>query len=276
MDYIELTIPVPDTETTEILTAFLADFPFESFTEEEGALKAYIQAEKLTGCKETVDEMLRSHGVTGTWIHIEPVNWNALWESGFEPVEIEGRCTILAPFHTPIPDGTLKVVIMPKMSFGTGHHATTWLMTAELTNPHHNWHGLRGVDMGSGTGILAIVAAKLGAAHVDAIDIDAWALENCTENIAVNDVTDRVTPWLGDASLLTGRPYDFVLANINRNILLADMPAYMATLSPGGRLIMSGIFEADIPVITEKALSLGLTPAGRRLRDGWALVVFEK
>lgn len=277
MDYIELSVPVADAAQAEIVTAFLADFPFESFTEERGVLKAYIPKDRLADCKAGVDECLREQGIAGaTYVCIETVNWNALWESRFEPVEVEGRCMIRAPFHEARPDLPLEAVIMPKMSFGTGHHATTWLMTAELTDPARDWTGKRGLDMGSGTGVLAIVAALRGAAHVDAVDIDEWADENCRENVVVNGVADRVTPLLGDASLLAGRRYDFVLANINRNILLADMPAYVGTLSEGGELLMSGILEGDVPAISERAVSLGLSVTATRLKDGWAVVCCRK
>lgn len=277
MDYVELSVPVADTAQSEIVTAFLADFPFESFSEEKGVLKAYIPKDRLADCKAEVDECLSEQGISGaTYVCIETVNWNALWESKFDPVEVEGRCVIRAPFHKARPDLPLEVVIMPKMSFGTGHHATTWLMTAELTDPARDWNGKRGLDMGSGTGVLAIVAVLRGAAHMDAIDIDEWADANCRENIEANGVADRVTSLLGDASLLPGRQYDFVLANINRNILLADMPAYVGTLSDGGELIMSGILEGDIPVISECAESLGLMVTGTRLKEGWAVVCCRK
>ena len=277
MDYVELSIPVADAAQSEIVTAFLADFPFESFSEEKGVLKAYIPKDRLADCKTEVDECLNEQGISGaTYVCIETVNWNALWESKFDPVEVDGRCVIRAPFHEARPDLPLEVVIMPKMSFGTGHHATTWLMTAELTDPARDWTGKRGLDMGSGTGVLAIVAVLRGAAHMDAIDIDEWADENCRENIAENGVADRITSLRGDATLLQGRQYDFVLANINRNILLADMPTYVGTLSDGGELIMSGILEGDIPSISERAKSLGMTVTETHLKEGWAVVCCRK
>ena len=163
---------------------------------------------------------------------------------------------------------------MPKMAFGTGHHATTQLMVEEILDMPLD--GLCGLDMGSGTAVLSILAVKKGAARMDAIDIDQWAYANSRENIAANGLEDRITPRQGDASLLAGRRYDFVLANINRNILLADMDAYTATLPAGGRLVMSGILEADIPCIVEKAGTLGLDFGGKRLLKGWAAVHFTK
>ena len=166
-----------------------------------------------------------------------------MWESDFPSVDVEGRLRIRAPFHDPAPAGEMEVVVMPHMSFGTGHHATTWLMSRAVLDL--GVPGRRGLDMGSGTGVLAIVAARCGAAHVDAVDID-------------------------------GRHYGFILANINRNILLADMPAYAAALAPGGDLVMSGFLEADVPAITGAAAKLGLRTATTETRDGWVVVHTKK
>lgn len=274
MDYVELNVPVADAGQAEIVTAMLADFPFESFAEEAGVLKAYIPKEALYGCKEETDRMLAGLGITGAaYIEIETQNWNALWESNFEPVEVDGVCTIRAPF-SPAPVQGLDIVIMPKMSFGTGHHATTWLMTAELMK--RDLSGLSGLDMGSGTGVLAIVAAKRGAVHVDAVDIDDWAYENSRENIAENGVQGRVTPLLGDVSAIAGKRYDFILANINRNILVADMPAYAVALAPGGDLVMSGFLEADTAAVTQAAAKLGMETVAAETREGWMMIRVKK
>lgn len=275
MDYVELNIPVTDAEQGEILTAYLADYPFESFAQEKGQLKAYIPQERLADCKEEIDELLAEEGVEGTrYVSIETQNWNALWESNFEPVDVDGRIYIRAPFHASPANDAMEVVIMPKMSFGTGHHATTHLMSAAITELAVE--GKEGLDMGSGTGVLAIIAAMRGAAYLDAVDIDEWADENCRENILTNGVADRITPILGDASAIEGRHYDFILANINRNILLADMPRYDAALNAGGTLLMSGILECDIPAIVERAEGLGMRFVGSKLRNGWAVVRVEK
>lgn len=274
VDYVELNIPAESEERAEIITALLADWPFESFAVEGGTLKAYIPKERLAECKGGVDAALADEGIAGAaYIEIETRNWNALWESNFEPVEVEGLCTIRAPF-SPAPVRGLDIVIMPKMSFGTGHHATTWLMTAEIMK--RDYSGLSGLDMGSGTGVLAIAAVKRGAAHVDAVDIDDWAYENSLENIRDNGVEGGVTPILGDVSAIAGKHYGFILANINRNILLADMDRYVAALDTGGELLMSGILERDIHDISGKAESLGLSVTGTRVKDGWAVICCKK
>ncbi len=275
MDYIELTIPVNNAEQAEILTAWLADYPFDSFTTERTQLKAYIPQQQLADCKEEVDALLTEQGISGArYVSIEAQNWNALWESNFEPVDVDGRIYIRAPFHAKPAGDAMDIVIMPKMSFGTGHHATTHLMSATLADL--DLTGLHGLDMGSGTGVLAIIAVLRGATHLDAVDIDEWADENCRENIATNGVADHITPILGDASAIEGRHYDFILANINRNILLADMPRYEATLATGGTLLMSGILECDIEAITARAEELGMQVVETRLRNGWAMVRVQK
>lgn len=274
MDYTVLHIAVSDDEQAEILTAELADFPFESFETEGGLLKAYIPAVRLSGCKTDVDALLARRGVEGRYAVIPTQNWNASWESDFPPVDVEGRLRIRAPFHDPAPAGEMEAVVLPRMSFGTGHHATTWLMSRAVLGL--GVAGRTGLDMGSGTGVLAIVAAKCGAAHVDAVDIDDWADENCRENVAANGVSERITPMLGDVRRIAGRSYDFILANINRNILVADMAAYAAALTPGGDLVMSGFLEQDVPAITEAAAKLGMTVAATADRDGWMLVHVKK
>ena len=274
MDYISLQIPVSDAEQGEILTAELADYPFESFETEGSVLKAYIPSERLVDCKGDVDALLERYGVAGRYIAIETQNWNALWERNFPPVDVEGRLRIRAPFHDPAPDGELEVVVMPKMSFGTGHHATTWLVSRAVLDL--GVAGRAGLDVGSGTGVLSIVAVKCGASHVDAVDIDDWADANCRENIAANGVADRITPLLGDVRRIAGRRYGFILANINRNILLADLPSYAAALERGGDLVMSGFLEADVPAIVSRAKELGMELVGTASREGWQMVHVRK
>ena len=174
MDYVELNVRVTDPELAEILTAELAELPYESFQTEGEVLKAYIPRERLADCMQQTDDLLARYGIADRrYIAIESQNWNALWEQNFTPVDVDGRILIRAPFHAPQQGYELEVVVMPRMAFGSGHHATTCLVASALCDLP--LEGKRGLDMGCGTGVLAIVAAKRGAATVDAVDIDEWA-----------------------------------------------------------------------------------------------------
>lgn len=279
MEYKEYKVTnIPNEEASEILVAEFAEMGFDSFSEydETGkTISGYLPANEA-GHEKEIEHYLQETGYPYERIEFkDDTNWNAVWESNFEPILLEGRCYIRAPFHDKRDDVEHEVIIMPKMSFGTGHHATTSLILARLMDT--NLKGQTGLDMGSGTGVLAILAVMQGASHVDAIDIDRWAYENCIENIEMNRVQDRVTVLEGDASLLgkTGK-YDFILANINRNILLADMEHYARVLKPGGTILFSGFLEVDIPAIQRKALSLGLAPEKSVLKNGWAMVECKK
>ena len=292
MDYIELHVKCADDEQAEILTAELAEWPFESFIKgggglvdgegvadsvpvEDEELVAYIQKEALTDCRSEVDAMLARYGVQGRYMPIATQNWNAVWESDFPPVEVEGRLLIRAPFHAPAPAGVMEVVLTPHNSFGTGHHATTWMMTRALLDLP--LAGRRGLDLGSGTGVLAIVAAKCGAMHVDAADIDDWCEASCRENAAMNGVADRVRPILGDIHAIDRpQPYDFILENINRNILLEALPTTTRLLAPDGVLLMSGFLEEDVAVLRTAAEKHGLRHTATCVRDGWVMLQFRK
>lgn len=274
MDYVALHVACPDEARTEILTAELADWPFESFEMDGGELVAYIQADPLAGCRAEVDAMLHRYGVAGRYEAIATRNWNAVWESDFPPVEVEGRLVIRAPFHAQAPAGVPEVVLTPHNSFGTGHHATTWMMARELLDLPVT--GRCGLDLGSGTGVLAIVAAKCGAAHVDAVDIDDWAEASCRENAALNGVAECVEPILGDVGRVAGRSYDFVVANINRNILLAALPVVAESLVRGGELLMSGFLEEDVPVLVLAAEDRGLRLVAVRSREEWRMIRMKK
>lgn len=275
MNYIELNISISDAEMAEILTAELSELPFESFVTERSLLKAYIPQTALIDCKEEADEVLSRYGVEEyRYVQIESQNWNALWESNFEPVDVEGRVLIRAPFHEPNPSAEFEIVIMPKMSFGTGHHATTKMMVEMILRSDFN--ARVGLDMGCGTGVLAIAACYRGAASLDAVDIDDFAYENCCENVASNGVAERVNPMLGDVSVVAGRKYDFILANINRNILLGDMDAYVAMLGEGGELFVSGFLDADVEAMCRAAEERGLRLNHSRHTGGWAALSFVK
>ncbi len=273
--YTKLSIHATE-EQGEILAAYLAEFPFDSFDYVEDMFNAYIPQSELEGCQEKVEQLLEEEGVLDYYFEdIEAQNWNALWESNFDEVEVRDKVFIRAPFHNARPDYKgLEIIIQPKMSFGTGHHATTRLMVEMLLGAHLN--GKRVLDMGSGTGVLAIVAAKLGAESVLAVEIDDMAEESVRENILLNDVGERVKSVCGDARAIEGEKFDLVLANINRNVLLADMAAYASTLSKGGELVISGFLAEDVPMLQRKAKSLGLKKVKLLSHDEWQAVQFVK
>jgi ribosomal protein L11 methyltransferase len=273
--YTKLSIQATE-EQGDILTAYLAEFPFDSFDYADGLLNAYIPQSEFEAQQEEIEELLHNEGILDYYFEdIESQNWNAVWESNFEEVEVKDRVLIRAPFHQPRPNYKgLEVIIQPKMSFGTGHHATTQLMVEMLLAS--NIEGKRILDMGSGTGVLAIVAAKLGAKSVLAVEIDDMAEESVRENIELNGVADRVVSVCGDASAIEGKEFDIVLANINRNILLADMEAYAATLSKGGELVISGFYEEDIPLLVKKAKSLKMKSVNEFSCNEWRAVKFIK
>ncbi len=273
--YTKLSIHATE-EQGDILTAYLSDFPFDSFDYAEGLLNCYIPQSEFAVCSSEVEELLHSEGVLDFYFEeIETQNWNATWESNFEEVEVRGEVLIRAPFHEKRTDYEgMEVIIQPKMSFGTGHHCTTQLMIESLLDG--DVVGKRVLDMGSGTGVLAIVATKLGAESVLAVEIDDMAEESVRENIVLNGVADRVESVCGDATAIEGREFDIVLANINRNILLADMEAYSATLPQGGQLVISGFLAEDIAILTEKATSLGYQLAKHRTNDIWQALELVK
>ena len=263
-------------EQGEILSAYLADFPFDSFDYDGELLNAYAPQSDMAEFRQAVEDMLEGEGFIDYFFEdIEAQNWNASWESDFEEVEVRGEVLIRAPFHPERPDYKgMEVIIQPKMSFGTGHHSTTQLMIESLLDGAVE--GKRVLDMGSGTGVLAIVAAKLGADSVLAVEIDDMAEESVCENIELNEVTEKVESICGDAKAIEGRKFDIVLANINRNILLADMEAYDKTLNVGGKLVMSGFLAEDVEILTEKAQSLGYELVNHRTNDVWQALEFIK
>ena len=260
--------------------------PYDSFVETPQGVKAYVPTEQydesflrevLAGLADKVaighdaadDDMLCCSYVA---TEMPDKDYNEEWERSHQAVLVEGFCWVRAPFHPQRDDVKYDIVIEPKMSFGTAHHATTYLMLSYLDE--EPLAGRRVLDMGSGTGVLAILAAKKGAAYVEAIDVDEWAYRNAQENFERNGVS--VTPLLGDASILTAdKHFDVVLANINRNILLRDMEAYVRVLNPGGTLLISGFYEHDIPSLRQQAEALGLTFVDNKLRNDWAAVRFQ-
>jgi ribosomal protein L11 methyltransferase len=272
MNYVEVSFLLdPILPAREVLMAELAELGFESFVESEEGLTAYIQQPDwneglLEGLMTSSIPDLKMSWEIKT---IEATNWNAEWEKSFDPISVDGACLIRAPFHEIQGDYKFVITIEPKMSFGTGHHATTHLIISEMLQME--WEGLDVLDMGSGTAVLAILAEKMGARDIDAIDIDEWAFENAEENARRNDCS-KIRCLLGGAELLGDKKYDVILANINRNILLRDMNLYRAVLKDGGKILFSGFYEQDVMELEKVATPLGLKIQNKRLMNEWCML----
>lgn len=274
-NYIEYNFTIePLGVASEILVAELAELGFESFVDSENGILAYIQ-ENLWH-KNILDDVyiLQSaeFKISYTFKTIEQINWNEEWERNFSPIVVDDICTIRAPFHE-VPNTTYDIIIEPKMSFGTGHHETTYMMLQFLLNI--DLQEKKVLDMGCGTSVLAIMAEKRGAKSITAIDVDDWCVQNSVENIERNHCKN-ISVKLGDASLIDNENFDVVIANINRNILLSDIPKYAKTLPSEGTLLLSGFYESDIPVITNKCNENDLKLVEKLERNQWVALKFKK
>lgn len=278
MDYIEVTINLtPRMPWSDILIAELADLGFESFVETATGIQAYapesignvaaiLQQTSLAATNEVTVET--------TTAVIAHQNWNAQWEADFEPVIVDDRLAILAPFHDESAfQNQHKIIIQPQMSFGTGHHQTTFLMSQFLMDlepvPQHI------LDMGTGTGVLAILAEKRGCSDIVAVDIESWSVENTKEN-AVRNQCSHITALEGDVDCLTGMKFEMILANINKNILKAHLPAYAELLEENGLLYLSGFFFSDVTELTAEAAKSNFTVLEVREKETWAAIKLQK
>ena len=304
MKYLEFTFQMtPSNEAMEdVLSAVLAEVGFDSFVNtgnlniplqkntdnpeaplvvednQVGEFKAYIKKEEFDteALDAAIEEFpLPDTTISYTFIEAEDKDWNEEWEKNyFQPLVVDGRCVISSTFHKDAPTAEYNILIDPRMSFGTGHHATTSQMISELLEAELN--GMNVLDMGCGTSILAILARMRGAAACTAIDIDEWCVKNSLENIGLNNI-DGIDVFLGDASALESKgPFDLVIANINCNILLADMHLYLNCMAPNSSILMSGFYIEDIPSIRQEAERIGLHFDHARALDGWACVKFKK
>ena len=280
-EYIEVTVKIApfSEENAEIVTAEISELPFESFTVEDPYLKCYIQ-------KELYDQQALKvvlSGVEDYGLEVEfssnlmpAVNWNAVWESQFTPIIVDGQCTIKASFHEGLKKTRYNITIDPKMAFGTGHHQTTYMMCRALLQNEDSVRGKVVMDMGCGTAVLAILAAKMKASHMYGIDIDAVAAISAYDNARLNRVGKIIETYCGDASLLQRNSYDVLLANINRNILLQDIPTYSHSLRKGGLLFVSGFYLEDMPMIVGVAQNTGLEYVSHDSIDNWCCIKFVK
>ena len=271
--YIEYNFEIsPLQPAADILIAELGEVGFESFVEHETGIQAYIQK------GEWREDILSEVTILGNpqfkfdydVKELEQENWNATWERNFQAIRVGDQCEVRAPFHEKS-KVAYDIVIEPKMSFGTGHHETTHMMLQLILA--HDFNGKSILDMGCGTGVLAILAEMKGAASVDAIDIDNWSYLNAKENIERNDCKN-IKVFEGDATLLEGQKYDVIIANINRNILLSDIPVYSKCLTENGQLFLSGFYKEDIPLITEKCNENGLRIEKNLEKNNWVAVKY--
>lgn len=278
IDYVEVTCIVEPTDPwADLLISELAEIGFESFEENLRGFKAYIQAadfdQKKLDAVQLTEEEAKNVSFSFTVKIIDSQNWNKVWESNFEPVDVQQQCYIRAPFHPAKPDYPFEIIIEPKMSFGTGHHETTslmvqWMLETDFKNQHV-------LDMGCGTGILAILAAKMGAQPVLAIDNYPYAWENTLENIRRNNTGD-IKVLLGDASLLGDDAFDIILANITKNVLMEDMETFISVLRPNGLLFISGFFADNMEELTGLAAGLGMKAMAFKQNKEWVAVKLQK
>lgn len=274
MDYLEFKITCLE-EFREILIAELAEIGFDSFLETESGIDAYAPESDFD--REAFDQLIESYrhsaGITLTEGKMPKVNWNEEWEKNYDPIEVDDLVYVRASFHESQPGFQHEIVINPKMSFGTGHHATTFQMLRHQGQLDHQ--GKRVLDVGSGTGILAIMAHLLGASQVEAFDIDDWCVDNGNENFDLNGLGTRM--GLGTIRQVNPKgPFDIVLANINKNVLLDEMEIYSELLVSGGYLLLSGFYTQDIEDLVQAAQPLGLTLIQSSEKDNWAALILQK
>ena len=273
MSFIEVRIET-SADFAEIFIAELSELGYETFEEIDDGVLAYILEEQFNQNKlnELVLKYAELTPVTVSKKPIEKKNWNKEWEKNYDPISVEDKCIVRAAFHKPDKAYLHEIIITPKMSFGTGHHATTWQMLKLQMEIEHNEKKV--LDVGSGTGILAIMAMKLGAELIEVTDIDDWCIENSAENFQLNGVEKYGLKKGTIDTLSYNHTFDIVLANINKNVLLAEIPIYVKLLSPNGFLLLSGFYENDVEDIKAMAQKNKLTHQKTISKDNWAAMIF--
>jgi ribosomal protein L11 methyltransferase len=268
MNHRQVTIPIADPASQEILIALLSTLGYEGFEQQDAALQAFVPEEQFDA--EALDELLQ--GQPYSTQRLEERNWNEEWEKNFQPVQVEGFCAIRAHFHAPIPGVIHELVITPKMSFGTGHHATTYMMLRAMKDL--DFHGRRVLDFGTGTGVLAILAERLGAGEVLAIDNDDWSIDNASENVAANHCS-RIGILKADA-IPAAESFDIILANINKHVIVSQLAIMGQQLAPGGVILLSGLLTNDIEDIENEAAKNNLTVTLTITKGQWICLKNEK
>ncbi len=273
MDYYQYRIATPDTDPSIIL-AFLTELPFDSFEEQDNQLNAYLPTHLDTPeVAEALNELAKTFPLKWERLLVPHQNWNEVWESNFEPIQVGDFCGIRADFHAPLQGVQYEIVINPRMAFGTGHHATTHMVIQLMESLELD--GKKVLDYGCGTGILAILAAQLGAQPILAVDIDQECYQNTIDNAVVNNIAG-IQAIHGTLQDVPDKDYEIILANINRNVILETLNSLYKKLLPGGVLLVSGILKQDGSLIVEKAASEGFKSIQQLERDGWLGLWFEK
>jgi ribosomal protein L11 methyltransferase len=266
----------PRNPWSEILTAELAEIGFDAFEETESGIKAYGPENKINEEDIISETILGGEDDFQFELNKEIIafqNWNANWEADFKPVFVEDKLAIFAPFHDKSAFNGLIIEIQPQMSFGTGHHQTTWLMSQAMLA--ENLEGKKVLDMGTGTGVLAILAEKLGSSSILAIDIEDWSVENTIENAQRNNC-HQIKSLHGDVDLIEGEKFDFILANINKNVLKKHMNHYVDALNKDGKLFISGFFDSDAQEMIDFVENLGVKHVKTNTKETWAQICFGK
>jgi ribosomal protein L11 methyltransferase len=269
-------VVICESDFSEILMAEVAETGFDTFMETDKGFEAFVEQENFN--KQQLEEIRERYNKQTTILfyqdRIQKKNWNEEWEKSYEPVIVDDQCIIRASFHTPLKKYPYDIVITPKMSFGTGHHATTYLMIKnQLEIDHIN---MRVMDAGCGTAVLSVMAAKRGATFVDGFDIDDWSIENGKENAEINNCQNIRVRKGKINELKFEEPFHIILANINKNILMMEMPYYATYLLSGGQLLLSGFYENDIPDLVMRAEKEGLTKVSHTVHQTWAALLLKK
>ncbi len=277
MNHLEFQFTIePFNPWSDILTAYLSEIEFHGFYEKDGVLNAFVAEEVFVQEEfQQILDSLQGKGIKISFIKniIKHKNWNASWESNFTPVEINEELCIRAPFHKTDEKFNLTIIIQPKMSFGTGHHRTTHLMCDAILQL--DLREKKVLDMGTGTGVLAILCEKQGSTNILAIDIEEWSIENCIENCITNSC-NHIVSRCGDVDLIDGKKFDVIFANINKNILKSHLQQYFMSLNKNGLLYLSGFFVTDASELKLLAGSLGLKYISTNTMDEWAMLILQK